>query len=221
MEYEMWMIVVGVGLVTLVLGFMLGRIFSGNKSRMVELQMELDRAQTELTDYKQDVEAHFDKTASLFVSMAGSYKDLFDHLSSGSERISAGPARKRFRERVDAMLLGEGADTKQLTSGVAAAAVTGAALAEADDAEEVDALAADAKASVAEPADDATDVAQAPEAPDAPEPMGEVAERAADEAPAAGAAEGAEEAATATLPEADAENAASDVESDAERQKPS
>nr|HQV16439.1 DUF1043 family protein [Denitromonas sp.] len=118
MEYEMWMVVVGVGLVTLVLGFMLGRIFSGNKSRMVELQMELDRKQTELTDYKQDVEAHFDKTASLFVSMAGSYKDLFDHLSSGSERISAGPARKRFRERVDAMLLGEGADTKQLSSGV-------------------------------------------------------------------------------------------------------
>ncbi|TVO57799.1 YhcB family protein [Denitromonas halophila] len=216
MEYEMWMIVVGVGLVTLVLGFMLGRIFSGNKSRMVELQMELDRVQTELADYKQDVEAHFDKTASLFVSMAGSYKDLFDHLSSGSERISAGPARKRFRERVDAMLLGEAADTKQLTSGVAAAAVTGAALADADDAEEGDALAADAKASVAEPADDATDVAQAPEAPDAPAPMGEVA----DEAPAANAAEGAEEAATATLPEADADSAESDVESDAERQKP-
>lgn len=216
MEYEMWMVVVGVGLVTLVLGFMLGRIFSGNKSRMVELQMELDRVQTELADYKQDVEAHFDKTASLFVSMAGSYKDLFDHLSSGSERISAGPARKRFRERVDAMLLGEAADTKQLTSGVAAAAVTGAALADADDAEEGDALAVDAKASVAEPADDATDVAQAPEAPDAPAPMGEVA----DEAPAANAAEGAEEAATATLPEADADSAESDVESDAERQKP-
>lgn len=214
MEYEMWMVVVGVGLVTLVLGFMLGRIFSGNKSRMVELQMELDRKQTELTDYKQDVEAHFDKTASLFVSMAGSYKDLFDHLSSGSERISAGPARKRFRERVDAMLLGEGADTKQLSSGVAAAAVAGAALAEADEAEEVEAAAADAEARLAESADDTP---EATDTPDATKPMGEVAERAADEAPVADAAEGAEEAATATLPEPDADT----PEPDAERQKPS
>lgn len=131
------MVVAGVALVMLVLGFLLGRIFGGAKSRVVELEMELARQQTELSDYKQEVEAHFDKTASLFVSMAGSYKDLFDHLSSGSERISAGPARKRFRERVDALLIGEAAERMQLSDAAAVAAagaVTAAALDEPDDA---------------------------------------------------------------------------------------
>lgn len=131
------MVVAGVALVMLVLGFLLGRIFGGARSRVVELEMELARQQTELSDYKQEVEAHFDKTASLFVSMAGSYKDLFDHLSSGSERISAGPARKRFRERVDALLIGEAADRMQLSDAAAVAAagaVTAAALDEPDDA---------------------------------------------------------------------------------------
>ncbi|MCZ4304819.1 DUF1043 family protein [Zoogloeaceae bacterium G21618-S1] len=215
MEYEMWMVVVGVGLVTLVLGFMLGRIFSGNKSRMVELQMELDRKQTELTDYKQDVEAHFDKTASLFVSMAGSYKDLFDHLSSGSERISAGPARKRFRERVDAMLLGEAADARQLTDGVAAAAATGAALAaDAANAEEVEAALADVSTPV--PADETVASSTAETTPE-PELSDETADRASDDTPAEGADNTVDDTAAEVSELTD--TATDSSEPDAERQK--
>src|SRR5690606_29023068 len=59
MDQEAWMVVAGVALVMLVLGFLLGRIFGGAKSRVVELEMELARQQTELSDYKQEVEAHF------------------------------------------------------------------------------------------------------------------------------------------------------------------
>lgn len=143
------MVVAGVALVMLVLGFLLGRIFGGAKSRVVELEMELARQQTELSDYKQEVEAHFDKTASLFVSMAGSYKDLFDHLSSGSERISAGPARKRFRERVDALLIGEAAERMQLADGAAVAAAGAVAAAALDD---IDEAAGSPDAPSAEPA---------------------------------------------------------------------
>ncbi|MEZ5627335.1 MAG: DUF1043 family protein [Rhodocyclaceae bacterium] len=157
MDQEAWMVVAGVALVMLVLGFLLGRIFGGAKSRVVELEMELARQQTELSDYKQEVEAHFDKTASLFVSMAGSYKDLFDHLSSGSERISAGPARKRFRERVDALLIGEAAERMQLADGAAVAAASAVAAAALDDTDEAagtpDALSAEpAQTQPAEPA---------------------------------------------------------------------
>lgn len=137
MDQTSWIVVVVVALVALAVGFLFGRMLGGARQRVVDLELELDRQKTELADYKQEVEAHFDKTASLFVSMAGSYKDLFDHLSSGSERISAGPARKRFRERVDALLLGDEGAGPKLSA--AAGAMAGAAAVEPDDAADADA----------------------------------------------------------------------------------
>ncbi|KAA3655631.1 MAG: DUF1043 family protein [Proteobacteria bacterium] len=170
MDQEAWMVVAGVALVMLVLGFLLGRIFGGAKSRVVELEMELARQQTELSDYKQEVEAHFDKTASLFVSMAGSYKDLFDHLSSGSERISAGPARKRFRERVDALLIGEAAERMQLADGAAVAAAGAAGAVTAAAMDDTDDNAGTAEAASAEPAEARPVAAAAPSAADVEAP---------------------------------------------------
>ncbi|MBT0961835.1 YhcB family protein [Denitromonas iodatirespirans] len=139
MDQTGWSVVVVVALVALAVGFLIGRMMGSARQRVVDLQLELDRQKTELSDYKQEVEAHFDKTASLFVSMAGSYKDLFDHLSSGSERISAGPARKRFRERVDALLLGDDDGRPKLSAAAAGAAAAASAQADAsDDADDSD-----------------------------------------------------------------------------------
>ena len=116
MNQDILIAIIVSALVAVIVGIVIGRVSAGGKKRVAELESELAKEREALSDYREEVEAHFDKTASLFVSMAGNYKDLFEHLSSGSEKISAGPARKRFRERVDALLLGDAADSKLLTA---------------------------------------------------------------------------------------------------------
>lgn len=101
----MWVVVVVVAVIAAVAGFFIGRRGGNEKARIEELETEVSRQKEELTTYKQEVEAHFDKSASLFVSMAGSYKSLFEHLSTGYEKLSEGSARELFKERVTALLL--------------------------------------------------------------------------------------------------------------------
>jgi len=56
------------------------------------------------------------------VSMAGSYKDLFEHLSSGYEKLSDKSARDVFRERVDTMLMGSTLEHTMIAGGTPEAA---------------------------------------------------------------------------------------------------
>jgi len=89
------------------IGFVVGRSPIGGKTkRVAALEAEVSRQQDEIAGYKRDVESHFDKTATLVASMAGSYKDLFEHLSSGYEHLSSGSARQLFRDRVVGLLVG-------------------------------------------------------------------------------------------------------------------
>ncbi len=89
------------------IGFVVGRSPIGGKTkRVAALEEEVSRQQDEIAGYKRDVESHFDKTATLVASMAGSYKDLFEHLSSGYEHLSSGSARQLFRDRVVGLLVG-------------------------------------------------------------------------------------------------------------------
>ncbi len=106
MTQQLWWMV---GIVSVVLagaiGFLLGRRGQGDRLRLAELEEEVERQKEEIAGYKREVESHFDRTASLFTSMAGNYRELFDHLSSGYEKLSGGSARDLFRQRVDAVLL--------------------------------------------------------------------------------------------------------------------
>lgn len=70
-----------------------------------ERKAELDRRQAELDGYRGAVDAHFDKTATLFAEMAGSYRNLFQHLSSDYEKLSSASDRERFKARISALLL--------------------------------------------------------------------------------------------------------------------
>jgi uncharacterized membrane-anchored protein YhcB (DUF1043 family) len=89
------------------IGFVVGRSPIGGKTkRVAALEAEVSRQQDEIAGYRRDVESHFDKTATLVASMAGSYKDLFEHLSSGYEHLSSGSARQLFRDRVVGLLVG-------------------------------------------------------------------------------------------------------------------
>ncbi|WP_313953309.1 ZapG family protein [Accumulibacter sp.] len=114
-EDTWWLVGIVAVLAAAVIGFFVGRNSGGARKRVEVLEAEVSRQKEELSDYRREVESHFDHTATLFGSLAGSYKDLFDHLSSGYEKLSGGSARQLFRGKVGGLLLG----------GTAVAAATG------------------------------------------------------------------------------------------------
>lgn len=102
----MWLVVIVLVIAAAVIGFYLGRVSAGGaRQKTVELEAEIERQKSELNDYRREVDAHFDQTASLFVSMAGSYKALFEHLNGGYEKLAGGEGRDLFRERIASLLL--------------------------------------------------------------------------------------------------------------------
>jgi uncharacterized membrane-anchored protein YhcB (DUF1043 family) len=114
-----WVVVIVAVIVAAVVGFFVGRLSAGSRERVAELESELERRKEEVDRYKREVETHFDRTASLFVSMAGSYRELFEHLSEGYEKLAEGAARERFKDRVSALLLdapGRDAQTVEVES---------------------------------------------------------------------------------------------------------
>ena len=128
-----WLIAISAVVIVGVVAFFIGRSTAGTKDRIDELEAELSSKKAEVEGYRKEVEQHLDKTATLFVSMAGSYKDMFEHVSSGYEKLSTGSARELFQQRVDALLIGagrstgEGGEAGKLLGGAALAGAAGAA----------------------------------------------------------------------------------------------
>ena len=157
-----WLIAISAVVIVGIVAFFIGRKSAGTKERIDQLETELRSKQEEVEGYRKEVEAHFDKTATLFVSMAGGYKELFQHLSSGYEKLSTGSARELFQQRVDALLVGttHGADEQagKLIAGAAAGAAVAATAVEAESvAADVGAEAAAATAQDSEAAKGAAD----------------------------------------------------------------
>lgn len=149
-----WLIAISAVVLVGVVAFFIGRSTAGTKGRIDELEAELSSKKAEAEGYRKEVEQHLDKTATLFVAMAGSYKDMFEHVSSGYEKLSTGSARELFQQRVDALLIGSarstGAadDAGKLLGGAAAAGagVAAAAAAAAVTAADTDAAQAETDA---------------------------------------------------------------------------
>ncbi len=100
-----WIVAVLALLAGGLIGYLAAR-FSGPGKRMHELEAEIEKQKEQMAEYQKNVDAHFDKTANLFVSMTGSYKALYEHLSEGYEKLAPG-SRILFRERMNTMLLTE------------------------------------------------------------------------------------------------------------------
>lgn len=134
-EQAMWAFVIVAVVAAALIGFMLGRANgNGARQKLSELEEDLGRKDAELGSYKRDVDAHFDQTADLFVSMAGSYKALFEHLSSGYAKLSDGSDRDLFRERVATLLIdGPGKDGDRAATDLDAAEAETSASASAGD----------------------------------------------------------------------------------------
>jgi uncharacterized membrane-anchored protein YhcB (DUF1043 family) len=122
-----WMVLGVAVVVAALIGFLVGRMGAGSKSRVSELEAEVARHKDELSGYKRDVEAHFDKTAALFVSMAGSYKELVEHLSSSYHKLGEDGSRELFRDRFSGLLVTAPTDEGQRDLDVAVEAAPEAA----------------------------------------------------------------------------------------------
>ncbi|MFN2349230.1 MAG: YhcB family protein [Thioalkalivibrio sp.] len=93
-----------------IVGYLLGRRSSPGRQHLESLEADLERQRHELSEYRQSVNAHFEKTASLFTNMAGSYRDLYDHLSESYGRLADAPAQRMLPDRPGALLEGKPGD---------------------------------------------------------------------------------------------------------------
>jgi uncharacterized membrane-anchored protein YhcB (DUF1043 family) len=108
---EIWIILTIAVIISLLIGFVIGRKNSADSSGkvkqvMTEYEQIISQQQSELNSYKAQVHQHYDETATLFKDMAGSYKKLFDHLSSGSEQLGNLSEHRILPERAGALLDG-------------------------------------------------------------------------------------------------------------------
>lgn len=114
-DTEIWTIAAIAIVIAALIGFAIGRKQrpgSNDKLKTLseEYELQLSQKQAEIDDYRERVHAHYEKTAGLFVSMAGPYKELFDHLSEGYEQIGDNATQKILPERAGALLDGHEAN---------------------------------------------------------------------------------------------------------------
>lgn len=85
-----------IGFATFALGIVCGAavafLMSGNGRRHTsELQQKLDQLQQEFDSYQDQVGQHFQKTSELVQTMTDSYRNVYEHLASGSEVLCQDP----------------------------------------------------------------------------------------------------------------------------------
>ncbi|MGC9456000.1 MAG: ZapG family protein [Halothiobacillaceae bacterium] len=106
----LWIVAVLVVAAAAVVGYFMGR---GNPDRQrvdtLEKQLaaqseEMTRQQQDMEKYRHEVSEHFDRTAELFVDMAGSYRALYEHLSAGYDTLGAKPGQRVLPDRPGALL---------------------------------------------------------------------------------------------------------------------
>ncbi|SEO50590.1 YhcB family protein [Aquisalimonas asiatica] len=175
MTTAIWIIVV---LICLVGGIWLGRYTAPGVEKAREMEQERDEANAELQRYREDVRTHFEKTAHLFNTVTGSYRQLYEHLAEGSERLGTGTNSGLLETRPeDRQLQGpediEGESEKAQT---AASNEASGADAAAEPAEEHARAEPEQKAeqhAAPEPEEDQADKARRPDADPAAEPAAE------------------------------------------------
>ena len=108
---EIWTISIVAVVIAGIVGFLLGRRQpAGSPEQLKQLteahERQLAQVQAELDAYQEEVHLYHEKTAQLFVSMAAPYKEMFDHLTEGYEKLGNFTEHKVLPDRAGALLDG-------------------------------------------------------------------------------------------------------------------
>ena len=72
-------------------GVVIGYLNFGNSRRSEELQEKLDAMEQEFDRYRGQVGSHFQRTSELVQQMTHSYREVYEHLASGSQALCQDP----------------------------------------------------------------------------------------------------------------------------------
>ena len=85
----------GIGLISFAFGLAFGIVAAylttGNRQRIQELESRLASTQQKFDSYREQVSQHFMKTSDLVQKMTSSYRDVYEHLASGSQALCEDP----------------------------------------------------------------------------------------------------------------------------------
>lgn len=74
--------------VGIVLGGLLARSFSSTNQKNRDLNSQLEKSESQLKDYQQEVTDHFAETAKLVNNLTQSYKDVHQHLANNALKLA-------------------------------------------------------------------------------------------------------------------------------------
>ncbi len=90
---SVWVLATGFAVlaVGVIIGIVIGYLGLGDSRKAQELQDKLDELQQEFDQYRDKVSNHFLQTSALVQKMTSSYRQVYEHLASGSEELCATP----------------------------------------------------------------------------------------------------------------------------------
>ena len=105
-----WLALVAVGIA---LGVGIGRAWPVRTTKMAQLEREREQARNELGQYREQVSAHFERTAELFDKVTADYRGLYEHLALSARQLGAieGESTPRPLEQPEQRRLGASATT--------------------------------------------------------------------------------------------------------------
>ncbi|MBL4851895.1 MAG: YhcB family protein [Gammaproteobacteria bacterium] len=150
-------------IVGLTVGGIAGRWRGQHDNKSQELEKEVDELRTDMKQYRDEVGEHFNKTGELFNTMAQDYREIYQHLATGAQKLST------TTDKTDIFQLNDFNDTLKLKKAPSCAKHGARPV--------LDTGAGSAKAW--EQAEDTTDApaSQAPSDYAKPEPMAQAAQR--------------------------------------------
>lgn len=75
-------------IIGLTVGGIAGRWRGKHDNKSQELEKEVDQLRTDMNQYRDEVGEHFNKTGELFNTMTQNYRDIYEHLATGAQKLS-------------------------------------------------------------------------------------------------------------------------------------
>jgi len=103
-----WLALIAVGIA---LGVAIGRTWPVRTAKVAQLEREKEQARNELGQYREEVSAHFERTAELFDKVTADYRSLYEHLALSARQLGAieGESTPRPLEQPEQRRLGAAA----------------------------------------------------------------------------------------------------------------